>query len=414
MQRLIPAFRDAGMTLKLVHIGSWGNEPQRPREERIGELEVSDISAYPSGSFEAVLDIERPDAVIMLSTATFAHRAFLRYCKQRSIPTLHLYHGLMGMQVTDDHRGSSKINLFAHIPYVFARIGKLLRRTFPCYINALLRTHADARDWLRFAYDTFKLAIGMPIWQPNAAQDASTTKCAVFTEIDREHAHRVYRIPFSDVHAVGYPDLMSFGFSQGLLASYRADGSDRERQEIVYLDTGLVTAGLAFRDEQDFVGHLERTSVALRAQGFSMCLKAHPAHNQKVLTALLAQKDIELISTQELIPRLQQCAACLVEISSVNLVPALMGIPLLYGNYDQLAELRFGPVLRGYPRGFLVKNISEVRGILEYCWKRRDGDVLNGWIRENSGPMPPEDMPRRVGDLVGAMIDSIQREPRNG
>ena len=91
--RLLDPLKANGMSLKLVHLGSWGNEPDRPMHEKICEMEVCDIAFYPGGSFEAVLDIEQPDAVIMLSTATFAHRAFLRYCKQRSIPTLHYIMG---------------------------------------------------------------------------------------------------------------------------------------------------------------------------------------------------------------------------------------------------------------------------------------------------------------------------------
>jgi len=400
----LPALQSFGISLKLVHLGSWGNEPQRPKRETIGELEVCDIAAYPNGSFERLLDIEDPDAVILLSTATFAHRAFLRYCKQRAIPSLHLYHGLMSVQVTEDHRGSVKINKIAHIRYVLSRLKKLMRKTLPTYAMALVRTSAPFPEWTRFAYDVAKMASGLPIWQPNVAKDARTTKCAVFTEIDRYHAHRVYRLALPDILAVGNPDLIWFRVSQEMLASYAPSGSEGKKTEITYLDTGLVLQGLVFQDIQDFANHLCRTSLALEAQGFKMCLRAHPSHDQQALGRLLAKNGIEMVSSEALMPRLRRCAACIVEMSSVTVVPALMGIPLLYANYGQLNELRFGPVLTSYPRGHMLRDLSEVRGILEGVWRKEDSGPLNDWISANSGPLPADLMPERVASVLNGMI----------
>jgi hypothetical protein len=405
-QRLLPALQSSGLSLKLVHLGSWGNEPQRPKQETIGQLEVRDIAAYPDGSFERMLDIEKPDAVILLSTATFAHRAFLRYCKQRSIPSLHLYHGLMSVQVTEDHKGSVKINRIAYFKYVLSRLEKLIRKTFPCYVKALVKTNASFQEWMRFVYDVAKLASGLPIWQPNVAEDARTTKCAVFTEIDRHHAHRVYRLALRDVVAVGNPDLIWFGVSQEMLASYTTAGSEGRKTEIMYLDTGLAMQGLVFQDLQAFINHLCSTSLALEAQGFKMNLKAHPAHDQQALKKLLAKNHVEVVSSEDFIPRLRRCAACIVEISSVNVIPALMGIPLLYANYGPLKELRFGPVLMSYPRGQILRDLAEVRGLLDGLWKKEDAGLLKDWIAENAGPLPAEAMPERVAELLSAMMAS--------
>ena len=44
--------------------------------ETIGDLPVRDISSYPKRGFPDILDAEQPDAVLFLSTETFAHRAF--------------------------------------------------------------------------------------------------------------------------------------------------------------------------------------------------------------------------------------------------------------------------------------------------------------------------------------------------
>jgi len=392
------------MSLKLVHIGSWGNDPGRPQREMLGDLPVCDITAYPHGSFEEVLDLEKPDAVIMLSTATFAHRAFLRYCKQRLIPTLHLYHGLMSVQITDDHRGSVKINKLAHLRYALGRARKLITKTFPFYLTALIKTQAKSREWFRFVYDVSKLASGFPIWQPNVAEDAKTTKCAVFTEADREHAHRVYRLALDDIQAVGNPDLISFGFDREMLGSYAPPAAANPTREVIYIDTGLVMQALVFQDLEMFARHLCRTARAMHDQGFKMALRAHPAHDQKALQKFLSGSGIDMIGKEEFVARLRQCAACIVEISSVTVIPALMGIPLLYANYDALSQLRFGPVLTSYPRGHILTDLSQVSAILHRQWKYDDARALSEWISANSGPLPAQQMPQRVAKLVDAMI----------
>src|SRR6478609_3090333 len=113
-QRLIDAFRAQGLALSLVHIGSWGSDLGRPPVETIGDLPVRDISSYPKRGFPDILDAERPDAVLFLSTETFAHRAFNLYCKSRGIPTVNLYHGLVRVQAVDDEGSAYKVNVIAN------------------------------------------------------------------------------------------------------------------------------------------------------------------------------------------------------------------------------------------------------------------------------------------------------------
>jgi len=408
-ERLLPACDHFGLSLKLVHLGSWGNDPGRARNERIGRLEVSDISSYPGESLQAVLDLEKPDAVLLFSTATFAHRAFLRYCRKRSIPSIHVYHGLMSVQVTEDHQGSQKINWLAHANLVLSKLGKLVRRTFPCYIRALLETDAAIGEWMRFGYDVGKMALGLPLWQPNVARDATTTTCAVFTEIERRHAHRVYHVPFEDIHAVGNPDLMGFGLSEDLFASYDPQSPEGPKSEIMYLDSGLVMLGQVFRNLEAFADHLRHTARTLGTQGYRLCVKAHPSVDQGRLTQLLDGSGIDLVSREEFLPRLRRCAACIAEVSSVTLIPALMGIPLLYANYGQLSQLRFGPILSSYPRGARLTDVPSSREAIERIG-RSEPSSLRAWIAANSGPLPASDMPMRVATLIDRIIQKSSRK----
>jgi hypothetical protein len=401
--RLLPAFRERGMALTILHIGSWGSDPGRPSLERIGDLEFRDVSHYPGKSFDEILDAERPDAVMLLSTQTFAHRAFLRYCEQRSIPSLHLYHGIASVQVTDDETGSHKIDRLAYAQYALPKIGKLIRRTFPCYMTALHRTRATRSEWIRFASDVFRMARGLPSLV--AAEDARTTKGAVYTNADIEQAMRVYGFRAGDVVSVGNPDLIRFGFEERMLGKQNHP-STFGLPYVMYVDTALAIVGLLFKSRSSFIKHLVDTAKALEAQGKKLAFKPHPAHDVVALEESLAGTGIELVTNDQFVPKLLQCCACIAETTSLALLPALIGLPMLYARYGELNEQRFGRALTSYPRGYELEDVSLVTDTL-----RRDAEsfsvkAVSDWIAFNAGPLPAEGMPRRVAELLESMISS--------
>ena len=399
--RLLPAFRERGMAFSVVHIGSWGSDPGRPSREKIGELEYRDVTSYPGKSFDEILDAERPDAVLLLSTQTFAHRAFLRYCKQRSIPSLHLYHGVANVQVTDDSSGSHKVGWLSYAKFALPKIGKLIKRTFPCYMTALAKTRAAASEWGTFFSDIVRLASGLP--QFTAAADARTSKGAVYTNADIEHAMRVYGFEERDVVAVGNPDLIRFGFTERMLGILNRR-TTVDLPYVMYVDTALAPVGLQFKSYASFIEHLIKTADALAAQGKALALKPHPAHDPAFLKKSLKGARIEIVSNDDFLAKLNQCCACIAETTSVALLPALMGMPLLYATYGELKEQRFGSVLTSYPRGYTLDDVSRVTDILGADIERFDSKAVRDWITFNAGPLPADEMPRRVTDIVEAMI----------
>jgi hypothetical protein len=404
--RLLPAFRERGMSFAILHIGSWGSDPGRPSQEKVGELEFRDVTLYPGKSFDEILEAERPDAVILLSTQTFAHRAFLRYCKQRSIPSLHLYHGIANVQVTDDDTGSHKIGRLAYLQYALPKVGKLIRRTFPCYMSALRRTNAAPNEWTRFASDVFRMARGLP--SLTAAVDARTTKGAVYTNADIEQAIRVYGFRPEDVVAVGNPDLVRFGFDEHMLGKQN-HRSTLDLPYVMYVDTALAIVGLLFKSRTSFIRHLADTARALAAQGKKLAFKPHPAHDVADLARSLAGTGIELVTNEQFVPKLLQCCACITETTSLALLPALIGLPMLYARYGELKEQRFGIALTSYPRGYELEDLSLVTDTLRRDAESFSPKAVSEWIQFNSGPLPAQEMPRRVAALLESMISSREK-----
>jgi len=407
--RLVPALAERGMTLLIVHIGSWGSDPGRPAHETIGGLEFRDVTFYGSKSFDEILEIERPEAVLFLSTQTYAHRAFLRYCKQRGIPTLHLYHGIASVQVTDDSVGSHKIGLLAYAKYALPKVGKLFRRTFPCYIRALAATGAKPREWARFAADVLRQSYAGQALR--AADDAGTTKGAVYTNADVGHAMRVYGFSERDVVAVGNPDLLRFGFGTDDVGAQNRRTLDLDN--VMYIDTALSIVGLLFKSNASFVEHLKSTARALQGLGKRLMFKPHPAHDLEYLSRSLEGSGVVLVSNEQFVPSLKTCCACITETTSLALIPALMGAPLLFAQYGELRTQRFGLALTSYPRGYLLENLDALGEILVADADRFDRNTVADWIEFNAGPMPLDDMPRRVAAIVESMIADAHAQSRS-
>jgi hypothetical protein len=403
-ERLVPAFAQQGLELVLVHLGSWGNDPDRPARETIGRLSVRDISSYGSGSYADLLAEERPDAVLFFSTDTFAHRAFNRYCQQRGIPTVHLYHGIVGVQAIN--RGTMyKLNYVAQFRWAASRLGKALRYVWPVYLRSLWETRAPLGHWWRFVQDIGRLSLGRYIQR--SAEDARTDRCGVYTDADRQHAIDKYGFRPEHVLAVGNPDLIQFGVPAAAIGS-RVERSATKAVDVMYIDTGLVYTGWVFTSEQQFIDHLVATAAALQAQGRHLVFKPHPQHRRSGILPKLAAAGIEVCADADFMARLQQCAAAIVEPSSLSLVPALLGLPLFLASYGPLRDCPYGEVLYTDPRAAELRDLSEFTGMLDRL-SAADPTATAEWIRRNAGPLPAEENPHRVAAIFEGLIAAPRR-----
>lgn len=403
-ERLVPAFDARGMDLSLLHLGSWGNDPGRPREEMLGKLPVRDVSGYGRLTFSEILDLEKPDAAIFLSTETFAHRAFNRLCQQRGIPTVNLYHGLVGTYFSNDRDENFSSNSWAWYGIVAKKLGKIAVHTLPCYVHALRHTGAGPDEWGRFASDVWRLATGRLGFA--AAEDARTNKCCVYTAADVNHAVTKYGFQPVDVIPVGNPDLVDFGVTSGMIGTH-VGAPPRDGRSVMYVETGLVASGLFVNNEAQYIGHLQHTQEKLLEQGRSLLFKSkpHASEGSSATLRALASAGVEVIDNRSFVPRLVECCACIVEYTSLALVPALMGMPLFLANYGMLADMRFGDVLRSYPRSHALGNVADFSAVLEADRKACDRRLVMDWIVANRGPFPAEEMPNRVAEVVGSLIE---------
>lgn len=400
--RIATALQAQGHQFTVAYIGSWGGDPDRPPSEKIDGITYRDIRSYQTTRIDAILDIEQPDAVLFLSTNTFAHRAFNRFCLKRGIPTMLLYHGLVSVQDSSTGR-LYRVNPLSHMKFVLERIPKAIKHIWPTYLRCLAATGAQFSDYVRFISDIFAGAIGKT--KTPMASDARTSMCCVYVPADITHAVVHYDFSPQQVVAVGNPDIHKFGLKDELIGS-ALNRSGQAKTDVMYIDTGLIYTGFVYKSPEEFLSHLAGTKSLLAEQGKRLIFKPHPDHYRTDMPDRLQKLGITICRNDALVDMLQDCCAAIVEPSSLAVVPALMGLPLLLTDYGPLCGQRFGSVLVNYPRAARLHTPAEFSAVLDAIEQASCQQAIEAWITDNAGPLPSQDMPDRVIQLLKNMASS--------
>jgi hypothetical protein len=400
--RFVPQFSKIGISSRLIHLGSWGNEDIIIKDEILNGLSVRDISFYEKSFFLDILKEEKPDVVIFLSTQTFAHRAVIRYCQLLNIPTLLLYHGYVRVQDVENINGAYKVRFRSYLIFVFKRIPKLLQKTLPTYIRALFKTKASKEDWRNFLNNLFEF-ISKPS-KIKTAKDSKTDFCLIYAKGDIKHAIDAYGFKESEITEVGNPDLIDFGFNANLLDSISLSISINNIY-VMYIDTALIATGLIIEGESEYLRHLIDTNKSLSKQGKKLLFKPHPDTARLLDLDVLKEHGISIVNTSNFIENLNLCCAVITEPSTLSIIPALMGFPIFLAKYDRVRDLNYGEVLTTYPLGMTLDKIDDFTYWLNNLLSIDFNNDLNDWIHNNSGPLPAEKMPERVTSIVADILN---------
>jgi hypothetical protein len=399
-ERLVIPLKEAGYELKLIHFGSLGHDIGRKKREKLGNLDVCDISFYEGLSIQDVLHKEEPCAVIFLSTESFLHRAVNRYCKKNSIPTLHLYHGLISVQAVENGQ-PDKYRFLAQVRIVIERSAKNIKTILPIYVKALLETESTFSDWSYLLSNIIRKIFGRYV--SIAAPDASTTMCAVFAKSDVSHAHSKYRVPVEQIVVVGNPDLMKFGVkTEDILSCAKMFYRNKK---VVYLDHGGSTSGFTFSSESDFVDFLLKTQHATKDAGYQLLVKLHPSQYLTNVPSLLRDRGLEIVDDCEFIDALKLSRAIICGPTTVSVIPGILGLPMILAQYEQFTGQEYGTVLKNYPLSCAASSLFELTATLQVA-NTCDYEKLRKWISSYVEPLPASDMPKRVVEAIEELIRS--------
>jgi hypothetical protein len=397
-KRLQPELDARGYKCILIHIGSWGHDKLQPIEEVDGGLVIRDVSYYGGLSLLQIIKMEHPSAIIFLSTRAFVHQAFNRYARSLLVPTIHLYHGLVSVQAVNSSRSLYRVSPLQKTREIFSKAYKNIFKIIPVYVVSLIKTKAAISDWFSLLYEIKVKAVGGS-GNGVAPKDSSTTIGCVYTDADVDHMVNCYRIKRADVFVVGNPDLEKFGVKE-FDFGYCLRGRKVFKKQVVYLETALVASSLVFRSQSQYVEYLCRLNQSLRQQGYSLVVKMHPASVLISLDKKLSSNQISLCDNSDLLKLLRESAAAIVEPSTIALLPALLGLPVLLAGIGELKNQTYGKVLTDYPGSFYMSSVDCLEGVFNYFVTQNTADKFDAWLNRNSGPMPSESMPKRVADAV--------------
>lgn len=402
-ERVAEALYQQGYQLLLVHIGSWGHDIREEKEERRGILILRDINYYDGLRFPDILKKEKPKAVVFLSTTSVAHRAFNRYCTLFRIPTIHLYHGLVSVQSTDQER-LNPVNWKAHIKTFGVRIKSNLFQIYPMYFRTLVETKASFNDWFWVFKDVF-LKLAAKNYSGESSPDASTSKVFVYVNADIKHAIKRYRVNFNQVKVLGNPDLIKFNIDQSLIG-LGLKRNYAKSNTVIYFDNGLIDIGAVFRDANEYAQHLKITRNEILKFGFNLKVKLHPVQYRTGLIEILEELGIETISNEDFINWLKTCRAVISEPSSIAILPGLLGKPLFLARYYSLVNQEYGDLLKQYPRAKELFDLKQLKPSLDEIESNLCEEQTVRWIQNNVGPLPASSFQDRFAQEMIELISA--------
>ena len=315
-----------------------------------------------------------------------------------------------GIRTVVDVDNGFKINRVSYLRFALSKLPRALKYVWPTYSVALWKTKATVSEWARFAWDIVCGALG--VIPKVFADDARTDRCCVYIDTDIDFAVKAYGYAPKDVIAVGNPDLIRFGLSSNMIGSCLTQPLAL-RLDVMYVDAALISTGFVFKSEDEFIQHIIDTRDQLTQQGKHLLFKPHPGHSGTGILSALATAGVEICTNEDFVSRLQRCCACIVEPSSMAVFSALMGMPLFLANYGKLNEQRFGEVLTSYPRARLLGDVRDFSSLIAAEQADCDAEQTMHWIDQNAGPLPAEEMPERVANVVLGLISENNRSELN-
>ena len=357
--RLLQSFGDYGFNLKLIHLGSWGHDKNRPRFEIIDGLPVYDISFYGKKSFLEILTYEKPDAIIFLCTEAFAHRAFNRYAKILGIPTLNLYHGLLAVQAVESGK-PDKFNFFAQTKLILVRLFKNIFIIWPIYLRALILTKASFSEYIKFCDHIFCKIFGKYIRVLGI--DSQTSACAVYTVADIDHAKIKFHLDNSQIKVVGNPDLLKFNFQEKHFGCCLQEKI--KSKKILYIDHGGSTCGLNFNSPADFLNFLITLRSKLLTFNYELIIKLHPSQLKAGFDDNVKSSGLYVCDDSNFLSAMQYCDAVITGPSSASILPALMGLPILLLRFGPFTGQKYGKILNTYPRTIILDEVMEIDNLI--------------------------------------------------
>lgn len=385
---------------KLIHLGSWGAQPDVPKHEVIDGIDVYDISFYGKVDYFELLDIEKPDLVVFLSTHVFDHRAMLMACRKKGIKTLHIFPGVLGVLSLDKGR-AYKFSLLSHAKNILNRLPKLIGYSLLNYISVLIKTGVRFNCWLELFRDLVFGALRLNF--PRYAEGSCADLCLVFLGSEKKIAIEKYGYSIKDVRVIGLPDVLDFSVREDDVLSCAE--SFKDKNKVLYFDTGYLYTGDLFSSVEEYVNHIVQLDRHLSSQGMKLIFKPKPQKFNRLKDELLKRLDdegVEVYEGREVLKLLKESCFVLSEPSTVVLVAALLGMPVFLVGFGRFEGQEYGECILSYPRseisdGYQSLTVEKALGVS--C------QSVRSWVEETFDGNPIKDVPLMINESINHLVN---------
>ena len=200
-----------GIENLLIHRGSFGAEVGRPKEELIDGLKCRDISYYKTRFVHRMLEKEKPDVIVMLTSFYILDRAIILSARALGIKTVFLMPGIREVD-TDYIKTTEYETKFKKLNKISSRLSKLpkyFKYVLPNYFYSGLKNDLfyifKMEPW-KVLFELF-LSPGKKVLYPMPSHEIHCDKALVFAREYKNFFNKQYGYPFDRLEVVGNPSL---------------------------------------------------------------------------------------------------------------------------------------------------------------------------------------------------------------
>lgn len=331
-------FEKDNIELILIHFGSYGEDISDELIREVNGITTYDIKYFNNDINKAILEF-KPLAILFLSLDPLIMRTCNLFAIKNKIKSFLTYPGLWSAQDYDKQRLLSYRGFIRYAKWVYSRMFNYVLNSLPQYIKALKVSNYKLRIIKSFIKDEFNKLFG--ILSPRSSLDRYVNTVFIFNEFDKVHAQKKFKD--SKFKIIGVPDLYRFGKIEKL--NYFKIQSN----EFLYLGSGSRSRGMFYSNFDDYFEYLYKVKMYFNRFGKKIYFKLHHSTKEKIeyLNSKRGKK-LEFINNNEFLGKLSNLEGCIVEPSSISLIPIYTGIKLFGTRMFDLKEINFGDSIKNY------------------------------------------------------------------
>tara|TARA_S200000501_G_scaffold100590_1_gene94118 strand:+ start:5772 stop:7019 length:1248 start_codon:yes stop_codon:yes gene_type:complete len=389
---LLKAFREENYDLSLFRLGN----SLKGKKKSIKDLTIKDFSNYKNSNLLEILNNENPDLVLVLHMNNLDIRSLNRCCKYLNIPVMFLEHAITSnVELTNTKRHDSKRFLLKRFKRIIK--DKLFNQYFN-YIKYLFLTKASIKTFFLFFIESiFKL-----LNKDLPSEDWNYAAYCVFIDPDKRKLllQHYNFIDENKIHVVGNYDLLEFGMSPELFNSYVLNNISKD---ILYIDSDCVYR--TFNGNKAlYLKYIRNLNKIIEDNGFKLNIKLHPLSIEKLLDIELSKYNINIVEQNNFMNTLEKVKYVISEASSITTLPCLIGLPLLTPTLNPFNKKKYGTLINNYPNRLSFSSLKELDFIFKNHNLKSFKNQIDFWIREYAGPLPSDNFPKRVLEIIKNII----------